>query len=221
MSDIQVLGQEFDAVFDEQRRAIPKTYNYGNEIRRLSKAAIKATIDGRNDDVVEIVREMSDVWGKLGTLSLPMTFQAFQDFETAQELIEAHASYAMFRAILDGGTMSAVDWESFGPQVFNIIPQAWLFGLLDAGSELSRIINRYIRRNRLSRRQRQTIRERFLAIAEELNDFLDHFSETTPAVMDAYNKYGFRQSFRSKLNQLRGAIEYQERFVLEAIEHED
>jgi predicted translin family RNA/ssDNA-binding protein len=221
MSDVRELGIQFDQHFEDERRSIPKAYAYGNEIRSLSKDWIKATID-RNFDLMETIKKsISDLWEKLGELKLPKTFSAFQDFETAQEVIESYATHLMFEAILAGGTMSAVDWDSFSPDKFKMTSQAWLFGLLDAGSELSRCVSRYIIKNRLSREARMTMRQKFLDIANELNDFLEHFTEITPAVMDAYNKYGFRQGFRSKMNQLRGAIEYQMRLVEESIERKD
>ncbi len=221
MSDVRVLENEFIEVFENQRRSVPKAYVYGNELRSLSKEGIKAVIDADWDKVRDIGYKIAGVWQKLGELNLPGTFQAYQDFETAQELVEFWAVEGMFHAILDGGTMSAVDWESFSPDKFKMTPQAWLFGLLDAGSELSRCVSRYIIKSRLNRETRLVMRQRFLAIASELNDFLEPFTEMTPAVMDAYNKYGFRQGFRSKMNQLRGAIEYQMRLVEESIERED
>ncbi len=221
MSDINVLGQYFDLyVFDIQRRSIPKAYGYSNTLRSLSKEGIKAVIDLNWNGFDDICDQTRVVWSKLRELALPKTFQEYQNFETAQEMIELYAVGGMFHAILDGGTMSVVNWESFSPEKIEVTPQAWLFGLLDAGSELSRVVNRYIIKNRLNRAQRSSLRERFLAIAHELNDFLDKFSEITPAVMDAYNRYGFKSSFRSKMGQIRGAIESQERFVLEAIERE-
>jgi len=215
------LGEQYDELFNEQRRSIPKAYALGNEIRHLSKLAIKAVIDDKKDDFGGYQERMLDLWNEMGTLSLPSTFREYQDFEAAQEVVEALAVYGMFKAILNGGGLSYVDWESFSPNALDMTPQAWLFGLLDAGSELSRVVNRYIMAHRPPRGFRETAHERCVVILRELNDLLDHYSEVTPAVMDAYNKYGFRQSFRSKLNQLRGAIEHQERFVFDAIERDE
>ncbi len=227
MSELwSLFGVEFGDFFDTQRRSIPKAYAFGNNIRALSKKGIAAVIF-RDEQVPLIKEEMFSYWSQMTQLHLPESFAATQQFETAQEMVEFLAVDQMFSAILAGKGSDSFDWddvihwEEIGPEKIGVTPQAWLCGLIDAGSELSRVINRYIILNKPSRNQRRHLREGFLEVARRLNNFLDVFSEVTPAVMDAYNKYGFRQSFRSKLNQLRGAIEYQERFVLEAIEHED
>jgi hypothetical protein len=108
----------------------------------------------------------------------------------------------------------------FYQMIEGITPQAILFSFIDAGSEVSRCISRYIIKNIavLNCKRRIEIRQRFLAIADEINGFLDNYNGFPPAVVDAYNKYGYSNTLRSKLNQIRGAIEYHTRLVEEALE---
>lgn len=222
MKKLADLGREFDQHFESQRRSVPKVYVYGNEIRRNSRQWIKAAIDRDDEMKTKSNSAIIEAWNNLGDLNVPKTFAAFEGFDSAQEIYEASLSCRFFEIILEGGnSINAIDWELFNPNAFKMEPQPILFGMIEAGSEVSRIINRYIIKNKLSRKERRTLRENYLNIARELNDFLDHFSEVTPAVIDAYNRHGFKQAFKSKLNQLRGAIEFQEKFVLDAIEHED
>jgi hypothetical protein len=216
------LEQGFIQFFEDQRRSIPKAYGLGNEIRSLSKDGIRAVIDGK--DTSEIKNKILDLWKQLGKLSLPKTFGAFQDFRTGQEMVELLAVDIMFPLVFDGSsTLGSVDWGSMCPEALDMeeMPQTWLFGMLDAGSELSRMVNRYIisHRKELPREKRMELRERFLRIGQELYDYLDRFTEITPAVMDAYNQFGFKQAFRSKMGQVRGAIESMEYLLTIAIEH--
>jgi hypothetical protein len=217
------IEEEFYRVFENQRRSIPKAYVLGNEIRELSKDGIRDVIDGK--DIADKKYESLELWKQMSKLTLPKTFGAFQDFRTGMEMVEMFAVNMIFPLMFTDAELKSIDWAPICPEalLMDSMPQAWLFGMLDAGSELSRVVNRFIimHRKELKREQRMSIRERFVNIGQELYDYLDKFTEITPAVMDAYNQFGFRQGFRSKMGQLRRAIESEEYLLSMAIEHGD
>jgi predicted translin family RNA/ssDNA-binding protein len=220
------LEDETFSVFNNQRRAVPRTHQDSNDIRMFSKHGVDAVLYGDVDEAGNIESDILEKWESLRSQRGPTIFVLQMCADAGKELVEFLVVRRVFPYI--AGEMEEIDFQSRSWQA--IMPDnigmedmypVWFFGAVDAISELSRMVDRYmaLHQGALRRSERMKIRKNFLRIAENWYNFLDYVQKNVvPQVMDDFNKWGFRGSFRSVLSRVRYAMGHQLDLVNIAIE---
>lgn len=220
------LEDETFPVFVDQRRAIPYTHQNSNDIRVLSKHGIDEVLYGNIDEVGKIESEILDKWESLRSQKGPTVFGLQMCADAGKEVVEFLVAKRMFPYIV--GEVKEINfqsrsWQAIMPSTIGMedMYPMWFFGAVDAVSELSRMVDRYmvLQQGKLIRGERMRIRKNFLRVAQDWYDFLDYVQKNVaPQVMDDFNKWGFRGSFRSVLSRVRYAMGHQLDLVNIAIE---
>jgi len=220
------IFDEMINTFTEQRRAVPKVFDLRNRIVELTKKGMIAILHNDLDLENEIVKKIFDLWNELGQLRLPVPTGSQFDSDAGQEIVEFFFVSMFFNLMIINVEICGNNTISYAISNFNVrindagIPlQIILRGMVDGVTELSRMLIKYIVWSEITdRSERIRLRKRYIRIAEWMNSYFEKVEmNSIPMVVDAYNNRGFRNSFRSVLNRVRGAIEYQYRLLEQEI----
>ncbi len=200
-----------DGKFESQRRNIGKAYGCANEIREASKDGIASLERGDDENAAQCWIDMERMWKTLCELDLPADIAWQHQAEAGQEYVEFVFVNLLYPQIRND---QASHPQLPSPQKLQVTPQAWMAGIGDTASELSKMTMSLLLNADLNGDQRVAIRKRFLAVAGEIYYFLDKFETVYGQVINNSRRRGFGNTFRGVIHRVKRVMEiHQEALV--------
>jgi len=201
---------EFLQHFQIQVRAVPKAYGLGEEMRNRSKETIKdqvaAAVAGQYIDFTDGLDGGLGALADLMRLELPEHEEGGGQFVDANgmELGEAFFHGILLQALLKG-VDPRTDLNALSAQQMGLTPKTYLKAWTDSLTELCRSVTKYFIATNPDNSIREEILKRLYEGLEAAVDILTIFEGVPPNVIDAGNRFGFKNSFRSRMGRIRGA----------------
>jgi predicted translin family RNA/ssDNA-binding protein len=197
-----------------QQRSLKRAHDISNEIKLLSKEIIDLVVNGEYNEALSLFGRIKNLISEYLDLYLPDSFKAYKEFEYEQEVVEALIVFLLFGNIISNekefdldDIFSLLESSSLPITMDGFYPQSVVYGITDGLTELSRCVSRYIVMAGCNKNERGRIRKRLLNIVKNVYCYLDENLSGIP-VVDAYNRYKFKNSFRSRMNRIRNTINY-------------
>lgn len=199
------------------RGAIASAYNLENEIRELSHRGIVAFKTGDFVGAEQCKMAMVQPWEKLSKLDLPGDIFWQHDAQAGQELVEFHGVLWLYSKIF-GGPSLEMDLEMRSAEYLKTTIPTWLAGIADAVTETSKLLRNKLRDHQISRDERIALREKFIATAEEVLEFLGQFEDCPPALINNSRRRGYMNTFRGALSRVETCIERHEEALVSMLD---
>jgi len=195
--------------FKIQVQAVPKAHNLVHEIGAASKADIQGVIRSLRDSGRVNLRKYIDVQAMDDVHQLGLAAYQESSFGhlAGQEFAEA-ALHKLFMAALFGEMIEDEDLRNCWPDRLDIQPQTWLYALTDALTEVVRSVQTVIVLSDWSLSDREQI---WKSVWEGLSTAMDLTIDIVgvpPTAIDAFNTYGFSNSFRVRMGRVARAADH-------------
>ncbi len=170
------------------------------KIVELSKQGIEALIVENLHRVDDIRKRMADAWLKLHTADIPDDVLWQREAEAGQEMVEFFVVVALYHALFYD---VPIQYSNISIEKLEVTPQQWLAGILDASTELGKILLEYEVDDNFSVDELIKYRSRFIAILQDVIKFLDPFETVYGLIINNSRRKGFFNTFRGRLVHLR------------------
>jgi len=195
--------------FKLQAQAVPKAHNLVHEIGVASKADIQEVIRSLRDSGRVNLQKYINVQAMDDIHQLDLAAYQESNFGhlAGQEFAEA-ALHKLFMAVLFGEMIEDEDLRNYWPDRLDIQPQTWLYALTDALTEVVRSMKTVMVLSDWSLTNREQM---WKSVWEGLSTAMDLTIDMVgvpPTAIDAFNTFGFRNSFRVRMGRVAGAADH-------------
>ncbi len=203
------------ARFKAAKGAIAAAYNLESEIRELSHQGIVAFKQGDFVTADECKVAMDRPWEKLGELDLPRDVFWQHDAQAGQELVEFYVVLWLYAKLFGGSESMMKSADELGTTM-----QSWLAGIADAVTETSKLLRKKLRSEEMGRKERIELRKKFIAVAEEVVEFLGQFEDCPPQLVNNSRYRGYMNTFRGAISRVETCIERHEDALLTMLDQD-
>lgn len=213
-------SEDFPQLFEEQRRR----YGHGclGKLRLVTRSSHRVFRFLGKGDLVEAQEEFTycqEHYRELqeGLNIIPSLLSAEIGNNAGQELTEAAMGISFYPVLTGECEIGAVKLPTC--EKLDVTPQAWLAGVADFASEVSKLAEciqgRLVRRGKIGISEDELC-ERLLAITDGIQGYFDRYDASYPRMMDASNRrfQGFHSKERMVSNASLWAVK-----LLNAVEH--
>ena len=186
--------------FREQRGHVGKGHGTKNESISASKKAVSFLEEGRLEEARTQLKSCANSFDAISEFNLPISVKDELHKSAGQEFAEAAIILAYFPALIGKADPALIKIPT--DQELDVPPSAWLAGITDATSEISKMLPSLIINQVVA--DEKALYERALYILETLYDFLLNFRQCYAKAIN--NHFRHEQSFLSKLRQPAMAI---------------
>ena len=189
---LTAASEDFPRIFEDQRRAYGKQCL--GKLRLVTRSSHRVFRHLGKGDVVEAQEEFAycqRYYGELITSleALPQLIAAEIANDAGQELTEAAMGIVFYPVLVGEKELSEVALPSC--KDLNTTPQAWLAGVADFSSEISKLAEqiraRLVRRG-LAKISERSLGDRLLAITDGIQKYFDRYDESYPKILNASNR---------------------------------
>lgn len=170
-----------------------KGHGAKNETVSLSKVLISLLLNGDEEAISEVRQEMISNWKTLLSLKLPYGFHDNLICDAGQELSEALVCEAVAGYVFRGEPLKPFP----NPIEYNLNDRAWLAGIADAVSEISKLLGNELMMEPITLEEELHLRWRYVEFGRNACKFLSLFSSTPSHAINASFRPG--QGFQTKL----------------------
>ncbi len=233
-SDFFSTRDIFLNLFESSRVDIGKKgFRFSTQIRDLVKKGIEVLKSGNRDEIGGIRQKISDAWTELIDARIPSDLAWRHEAEAAQELWEFEFVVAMYDYLFDGAALDFKKFDIYPPDedgdedseeyrekqarndyMCSFTPQQWLAGLIDAPTELGKVLEDYCIDNDLSPSAYVELWDKYVKIVEQVVNFLSPFENVYGQVINNSRMRGFANTFRGRYGRLRGFLERKKRDLM-------
>jgi len=200
LADAGQFADELIEHFREQRSHIGKGHGTKNESITASKKAMSFLEEGRLEEARASLESCANSFDAISEFNLPISVKDELHKAAGQEFTEAVVIFNYFTALI--GKIDPVLVKIPTDRELNVPPSAWLGGITDATSEISKMLPSLLINQVVA--DEKALYERALNILETLHSFLLNFRQCYARVIN--NHYRPGQGFLEKLRQPAMAI---------------
>lgn len=201
--------------FKAAKGAVAKAYNLESEIRGLSHRGIVAFKQGDAVTADECKVAMEEPWEKLADLDLPKDVFWQHDAQAGQELVEFYGVLWLHAKLFGGSGSMMKSAEDLRTTI-----QSWLAGIADAVTETSKLLRKKLRSAEMSRKERISLREKFINAAEQVVEYLGKFEDCPPMLVNNSRYRGYMNTFRGAISRVETCIERHEDSLLAMLDQD-
>lgn len=199
--------------FLAQQRNLPQAHRLKNQVVRASKRGIHAIKQGNQQIVLKCYDEALEAMSQLSLLDLE--FMPSLHFslvnQAGQELVEFVVVNLFYSLVMEG---KDVEVELPDPTELYVPLPAYLVGIIEGVSELSRMIGMRLVLMETGLDERIALRQRFAAFAWTVHEKLfDEFNDFPDNVVNGDGRRFFAQTLKGKLDHLRHMTEAHTRAI--------
>lgn len=191
-----------------QASSVGKGYGGVNSTVSLTKVFISQLLSENAEALNQTRKEMFTAWDSLCKLNIPSDLHAGMISDAAQELAEALFCEVAAGFIFRGEPLG----EAPNPTVLGISPRAWLAGLLDSVSELSKLLEDELVDRDVSLEEEISILERYVEFGRSACAFLATFKGVPPTALNASRRLG--QGFQGKFARVEERVRAHQRDLI-------
>jgi predicted translin family RNA/ssDNA-binding protein len=203
MSDLVATLKDAPDLFEVQRKNFGKGHGLRNDLTRLSKVGIAALKRSDAAKLEECLESFGKAMNELALLNLPedhlWTFKA----EAGQEVAEFYVVYAAYGYVMRGEDLRPIKT----PKELGVTPQAYLSGLSDSVSELSKMRMSVFLGSGFSIDDRISSLTRLYEVSRAIQAILEEFETAYPQVADNSRRNGFFNTLRGSILKVGDTIE--------------
>ena len=194
--------------FEDEARSVGKGYGGVNSTVSFTKVFISQLLSGNAEVLFDTKKAMFAAWEDLLRLNIPSDIHSGMISDAGQELAEALFCETAAGFIFRGEALG----EAPNPEVLKLTPRAWLAGLLDSVSELSKLLEDELVDKEFSIEEEIVLLERYLEFGRSACAFLATFKGVSPTALNASRRPG--QGFQGKFARVEDRVRAHQRDLI-------